>query len=50
MDLGCTWRIPALYLACICRRIGAAHDRMDRAGIACRGQHGFSTGSGNDGK
>ncbi len=26
------------------RRIDAAHDRMDRAGIARRGQHGFSTG------
>jgi len=39
-----------LYLARICRRIGAVHNRMDREGIARRGQHGFSTGFGNNGK
>jgi hypothetical protein len=50
MDLGCTWRTPSLYLARICRRIGAAHNRMDREGIARRGQHRFSTLPGNDGK
>jgi len=32
MCLGCTWRIPALYLARICHRIDPAHDRINRVG------------------
>jgi hypothetical protein len=44
MYLGCTWRIPALYLTRICYRIDPAHDRIDRAGDSPQGsariQHG----------